>query len=149
MFTEYGTIGSCFQRISGVFFFVFFLCNSLSRVSFGWSGLVKDLYLRPLDAGKLQQKYNSGIKPRSGSGGKSLDASTAGPPLPSTQEYCSPTHAGGSPTGSNCSTLSDFPKDTTKECWGQVGVGELVDVFEYFYVAVSDRARLHVQLCKG
>lgn len=64
MFTEYETIGPSFQKISG-----FFLCNNLSRVSFGWSVLVKGLYLRALDAGKLKQKYNSGTKPRSGSRG--------------------------------------------------------------------------------
>lgn len=128
LFTEYGTILSSFQRIS----------TAPPRVSFGWSVLVKDLYQRALDAGKWKQKYNSGPKPRSGSGGKRLDSSTGGPPLCSTQEYCSPAPAGGLPTGSNCRSQSEFPKDTTKECWGgQTGGRDPVDAFEYFYVALS------------
>lgn len=62
-------------------FSLFFKCNSLSRVSFGWPVRVKDLYLQALDAGKSKQKYNSGTQPRSGSRGKSLRTRTAGPPL--------------------------------------------------------------------
>lgn len=124
-----------------------FFCNGLSGASFGWSVRVKGLYIQVLDAGKLKQKYNSGTKPRSGSRGKSLDTSTAGPPLCSTQEYCSPTHAGGLPTGSYCSSQSDFPKDTTKECQGQLRGRDSVDVFEYFAVAVSRRARFPIPYC--
>lgn len=116
------------------------------RVSFGWSVLVKGLYQRVLDAGKWKQKYKSGPKPRSGSGGKRLDSSTGGPPLRSTQEYCSPAPAGGLPTGSNCRSQSEFPKDTTKECWGgQTGGRDPVDAFEYFYVALRDLAWFHGQ----
>lgn len=139
MFSERGTIGPCFQGVS-----VFLMQRPLK----GLVWLVNGLYLRALDAGKLNEKYNSGTKPRSGSRGKSLDTSTAGPPLHSTQEYCSPTHAGGLPTGTNCSSQSDFPKDTIKECSGQLRGRDSVHVFEYFYVAVSSRAGFHVPYCE-
>lgn len=79
-----------------------------------------------------------------------LDTCTAGPSLGCTQEYCSPSNAGGLPTGRNFSSQSDFPKDTTKECSGQVGGRDSVDVFEYFYAAaVRGRAQFHVQYCEG
>lgn len=67
-----------------------------------------------------KQEDNSGRQPRNESKGKSVDASTAAPPPCFTLEYCSPTYAGGLPTDSNYSSQSDFPKDTTKECLGQV-----------------------------
>lgn len=48
-----------------------------------------------------------------------------------------PSNAGGLPTGSNFTSQSDFPKDATKECSGQVRGRDSENVFEYFYVAVS------------
>ena len=69
---------------------------------------------------KKKEKDNSGIQPRSESKGKSLDASSGELLSAAPWEYCSHTPAGELPTDSNCSSPSEFPKDMSEECQGQV-----------------------------
>lgn len=103
---------------------LFFECISLSGVSFGWFVPVKGHYLWTLNTGKSlqQQKDNSGRRPRSESRGKALDASTAATPLRPPSSSSPWSIVVPLPQVDHLHTViqTDFPKDTTKECQGQV-----------------------------
>lgn len=68
------------------------------------------------------------------------------PPAPCvTLEYCSPAPAGGLPTDSNYSRWSDFPKDTTQECEGQLAGRSAVDAAKRLSVGVNSCACFYIK----